>query len=40
LTELQKGGAATVSQEAEGADADKAAGKDMEQEAAQEFLCG
>jgi hypothetical protein len=39
LTERQKGGAATVSQEAEEADANKAAGQDMEQEAAQEFLC-
>ena len=39
LTERQKGGAVTVSQEAEEANADKAAGQDMEQEAAQVFLC-
>jgi len=37
LTERQEGGAATVGQEAEGADAHKAAGQDMQQEAAQEF---
>jgi len=37
LTEWQKGGAATVGQEAEGADANKATGQHMQQEAAQEL---
>jgi len=39
LTERQKGGAATVSQEAEGADANKAAGQHMQQKATQELWC-
>jgi hypothetical protein len=38
LTEGQESGAAAISQEAERADADKAAGQDVEQEAAQELL--
>jgi len=37
LTERQKGSAATVGQEAEGTDADKAAGQDVQQETTQEF---
>ena len=39
LTERQEGGAATVSQKAEGADANKAAGQHMQQEAAQKLWC-
>jgi hypothetical protein len=38
LTEGQESGAAAIGQEPEGADADKAAGQDVEQEAAQELL--
>ena len=38
LTAGQEGSTATISQEAEGADADKAAGQYMKQEAAQELL--
>ena len=38
LTEGQEGGAPPISQEAERADADQAAGQDVEQEAAQELL--
>ena len=38
LTEGQKSGAPAISQEAERADADKAAGQDVEQETAQELL--
>ena len=38
LTEGQEGGAPAISQEAERADADKAAGQDVEPEAAQELL--
>jgi hypothetical protein len=39
LAERQEGGAATVSQEAEGADANEAAGQHMQQEATQELWC-
>ena len=38
LTERQESSAPPISQEAEKADADKAAGQDVEQEAAQELL--
>src|SRR6266581_6070241 len=38
LTEGQERGASAIGQEAERADADKAAGQDVEQEAAQELL--
>ena len=38
MTERQEGGAATVGQEAEGADANKAAGQHMQQETAQELF--
>jgi hypothetical protein len=38
LTEGQESGAPPISQEPERADADKAAGQDVEQEAAQELL--
>jgi hypothetical protein len=38
LTEGQESGAPAIGQEAERADADKAAGQDVEQEAAQELL--
>jgi hypothetical protein len=38
LTEGQKSGAPAIGQEAERADADKAAGQDVEQETAQELL--
>jgi hypothetical protein len=40
LTEGQNSGAPAIGQEAERADADKAAGQDVEQEAAQELLRG
>ena len=38
LAEGQEGGATAIGQEAERADADKAAGQDVKQEAAQELL--
>ena len=38
MTAGQEGSAATIGQEAEGANADKAPGEYMKQEAAQEFL--
>ena len=38
LTERQESGAPAIGEEAERADADKAAGQDVEQEAAQELL--
>ena len=40
LTKKQQESAATIGQQAERTDADKAAGQDMKQEAAQELLGG